>query len=149
MFHDSDSNVDLLAEWRWLVGGRARLLGWASSGDLFIVNSKGAVLRLDTGSGDLEACASSVDEFFRALEDRRHAEELLLLPVVREFEARHGELGLEECLGFATLPVFGGVYSVENRRRLRVAEHAAFTGDVHRQIRELPDGAQVSVNVIP
>jgi len=149
MFHESDSTADLIGNWRWLLGGSARLLGWASSGDLFIVDAKGVVTRIDTGSGDLEPCASSVGEFYRGLEDHTRAEGLLLLPVVREFEARHAQLGPGECLGFTMLPVFGGVYSVDNRCRLAVAEHASFTGDVHHQIRDLRDGEQVAVKVIP
>lgn len=149
MFHKSDSPVDLIRDWRWLLGGSVRLIGWASSGDLFIVDAKGAVMRLDTGSGELEPCASSIGEFYRALEDRGRAADLLLLPVVHEFESRHGNLGPDECLGFTALPVFGGVYSVGNRRRVTVAEHASFTGDIHRQIRDLPDGEEVSVKVIP
>jgi hypothetical protein len=149
MFHESDSTADLLEGWRWLLGGTARLLGWAESGDLFVIDAKGVVLHLDTGSGDLEPCASSVPEFYRELENGESTERLLLLPVVREFAVRHGRFRPGECLGFTTLPVFGGDYSVENRFRLSVAEHAAFTGDVHRQIRDLPDGAQVSARVIP
>jgi hypothetical protein len=149
MFHKSDSTADLINEWRWLVGGSVRLLGWASSGDLFDVDAKGVVTRVDTGSGELERCALSIGEFYLGLEDRERAESLLLLPVVREFKAHHGQLRPGECLGFATLPVFGGRYSVENRRRLTVTEHASFTGDVHRQIRDLPDGEQVSIKVIP
>jgi hypothetical protein len=148
MFHESDLTADLISNWRWLLGGSARLLGWTSSGDLLIVDTKGVVTRVDTGGGDLEPCASSIGEFYRGLEDHGLSEGILLLSVVREFEARYGPLGPAECLGFITLPVFGGAYSIENRRRVPIAEHASFTGDVHRQIRDLPDGAQVSFKVI-
>lgn len=149
MLHEPDNSSDLLAEWCWLLRPTATLASWSSSGDLFVATPGGAIARLDTGGGDLELVAASRDEFRRALEDPEQAENLLLLPVVRDFEASEGRLGAGECLGFRTLPVFGGAYTVENRVRRSIAEHAGFTGDVHRQIRDLLDGAQVRLKVIP
>jgi hypothetical protein len=45
--------------------------------------------------------------------------------------------------------VLGGSYSVENRYAISIAEHASFSGDLHRQIRDLPDGTAVRVKVVP
>ena len=149
MFHEADGSADLLREWRWLLGRHARLMGWAASGDLFMSDVRGAVLHLDTGAGQFEEVARDAVDFQTALRDESQAEALLLLPVVRAFEQRHGPLGPGECLGFTTLPVFGGTYTAENRYRLSIAEHAAFTGNVHRQIRDLPEGAQVQVKIVP
>lgn len=149
MFHVANDALDLLAEWRWLLGGRPRLVGWSAAGDLFARAPNGAVLRLDTGGGTLERAAPSLEAFEHFLRDTEKAAELLLLPVVRAFEDRHGPLGAGECLGFTTLPILGGSYTVENRYRLSMAEHAAFTGDAHRQLRDLPDGAAVKIKIVP
>ena len=149
MFHEPDGSADLLHEWRWLLGGHARLVGWTASGDLFVTDVRGAVLHLDTGAGQFEEVAPNAVDFHITLRDESQAEALLLLPVVRAFEQRHGPLGSGECRGFTTLPVFGGTYTTENRYRLSIAEHAAFTGNVHRQIRDLPEGAQVQLKIVP
>jgi len=149
MFYEAHSSLDLLAAWRWLLGGRPRLLGWSAAGDLFVRAPDGAVLRLDTGGGELERAAPSLEAFEHALRDPEQAAALLLLPVVRAFEEREGPLGAGECLGFTTLPILGGSYTVENRYRLSVREHAAFTGDVHRQLRDLPDGTAVQIRIVP
>jgi hypothetical protein len=45
--------------------------------------------------------------------------------------------------------VFGGAYTADNRYSIRIAEHASFTGDLHRQIRDLPDGTVVKRRVVP
>lgn len=74
--------------------------------------------------------------------------DLLVLPVVHEFKQRHGPLRPGECLGFTTLPVFGGANTVENRVRLPIVEYAAMTGDVHRQLRDLPNGTSASITII-
>jgi hypothetical protein len=149
VFHETNQSLDLLAEWRWLLGGLPKLLGWSSSGDLFVVDTDGVVSRLDTGSGDLESVAATKDEFYRALQVTTKAEDMLMLSVVREFNQREGPLGPEECLGFTTLPILGGSYTIANRYRLRIAEHAAMTGGVHRQARELSDGTPVRINIVP
>ena len=150
MFHHATpATPDLLAEWRWLLGGIPRLLGWSSSGDLFYVDERARACRLDTGSGDMEVIADSRTEFDSLLADGSRIDDLLLLPVVREFESAHGPLPEASCLGFTTLPVLGGSYSVENRYVISIAEHAAFTGDVHRQIRDLPDGTAIRLKVVP
>ena len=140
---------DLLAAWRWLLGEEPRLVGWSSSGDLFYADGNAAVWRLDTGAGSTELVAASINEFESVLTDPRRREELLLLAVVRAFEAAAGKLSEGQCLGFTTLPVLGGAYWVENRYALSVVEHASFTGDVHRQIRDLPEGAKVRLEIVP
>jgi hypothetical protein len=149
MFHEADGSDDLLANWRWLLGAHDHLLGWSSSGDLFVSDRRHAVSRLDIGAGTLEPVAPSVEALHLALEDPRKAEDLLLLSVVRHFEQQHGILRAGECLGFTMLPVFGGTYTVENRSRLLMREYAAFTGDIHSQIRDSPDGSRVSIKIVP
>ena len=149
MFHEADDGQDLLANWRWLLGGYARLLGWSSSGDLFVIDPCGVVSRLDAGGGDLEPVAATAADFHRLLHDPEGVDDLLLLPVVRAFERRYGPLRPGECLGFTTLPILGGGYTAENRFRLPIVEHAAVTGDLHRQLRDLPDGTKVSVRIVP
>src|SRR5690349_11821136 len=150
MFHLATSDApDLLAAWRWLLGGRARLHGWSAGGDLFYADGQGQIWRLDAGAGETEGVAPSPAAFAEALADPAARDELLMLPVVAAFEAAHGPISAANCLGFRTLPVFGGTYTVDNRYALPVAEFAAFTGDVHRQIRDLPDGAQVQLRVVP
>lgn len=105
--------------------------------------------RLDTGSGEPDLVADSSEAFERMLTDASVAEDLLLLPVVRTFEVVHGELAADHCLGFTTLPVFGGAYTADNRYALPVVEHASFTGDVHRQIRDHPDGTAIRLKTVP
>jgi hypothetical protein len=149
MYHRAEHQQELLKNWRWLVGGLPTLLGWSSAGDLFVAQPNGVVQRIDTGYGELEPVAESIAQFEEALGDPEVEWELCLLPVVRQFEQEHGPLLGNECLGFTTLPIFKGTYSAENRYRLTIAEHAAFTGDLHSQIRDLPDGAMVRLKIIP
>lgn len=148
MYHTADGEEDILTAWRWLVAD-VRLLGWSSAADLFVIDAHGAVQRVDTGSGDVERVADSREAFTAMLGDPTRADDLLLLPIVAAFEKTHGCPGPGTCLGFKTLPALGGSYTPENRYAVSASEHAAFTGDVHRQIRDLPDGAQIVIKTVP
>src|SRR6185503_15095204 len=146
MLHEaSASDQRLLAEWRWLTGGLPRLLAWSSGGDLFVSNPDGSVAMIDCGAGELAVVARSEAEFRTHMLDERQADEMLQRPVVEAFEAHHGQLAPDQCLGYTKLPILGGEYTVGNRFSLSIAEHASFTGDLHRQIRDLPDGSQVTL----
>jgi hypothetical protein len=147
MFHHS--SADLLQEWRWLIGGHPRTIGWSLSGDVFYQDFEGRVWHLDTGAGETELVAASRDAFFDLLSNSATEAELLLRPVVEDFVDNHGPLLADECLGFTRLPILGGTYSAENRYRLSMTEHAAVTGDMHRQLRDLPDGTAVRVTTVP
>jgi len=150
MYHEtSDSDEELLPSWRWLIGGLPRLLGWSSAGDLFVVSPEGQVAMLDPGGGNVEILADSVTAFHALLRDGKRAAALLQQPIVDAFEATNGPLPEGRCLSFTTLPVFGGAYTVENRYSLPIKEHAGVTGEIHRQIRDLPDGAKVQFKIVP
>lgn len=53
----------------------------------------------------------------------------------------------DQCYAFTTLPVLGGEYSVENVCIMRWEEWFSFTADIFQQIKDLPDGATVRLNV--
>ena len=150
MFHQTTpSTPDLLAQWRWLLGGLPRLVGWSAAGDLFYLDEAARVCRLDTGAAEYELVAESMAEFDSLFRDSKRMGEVCLLSIVRAFEAAYGPLPEDHCLGFTTLPVFGGAYSAENRYVISVSEHASFPGDLHRQIRDLPDGTTIRLKVVP
>ncbi len=150
MFHyASSADQQLLAEWRWLIGGLPQLIGWSSGGDLFIHTADGKIAMIDPGAGNVTVAADTLAAFRAQLEDADRSAELLQLALVRAFETSRNRLQPGCCLGFKQLPALGGSYDLENRFPLSITEHAAFTGDVHRQIRDLPDGAKVKFKIVP
>jgi len=46
------------------------------------------------------------------------------------------------------LPIIGGEYIVGNFYKLSIEEHFSITGEIHRQLRNLPNGAEVRVKFI-
>ena len=148
-YHQVTTTDKLLDEWRWLIGGLPTLVGWSSAADLFVRSAEGKIAMIDSGAGVINVVAESESEFQSQLRNPAKAAELLQLDVVEAFVRADGALPADRCLGYRTLPALGGSYAVENRYALSMAEHAAFTGDVHRQIRDLPDGARVKIKIVP
>ena len=138
---------DPLAEWRWKLGGAAKIVALSRSGDAFVAELDGKIWWLDTGAGELREVAPSAPAFFQLLEQSASAARLLLTPVVEEFVRVHGPIPEGKCLGFTQLPVLGGSYSVENRWLAPAVEHFRLTGELHRQIRDLPDGTRVNIRI--
>jgi hypothetical protein len=144
---DLPGSIDILSEWRWKIGGAARIVELSLSGDAFVSEQDGRVLWLDTGGGTLTEVAPSQVAFYERLTRPREAAELLLAPVVEEFIRRRGPIPPGKCLGFNQYPVLGGSYKAENRWPAPILEHFGVTGEVHRQIRDLPDGTPIRIQV--
>jgi hypothetical protein len=149
LFHQASTKHALLEPWRWLIGGAPTLVGWSAGGDMFIEQADGKIAMIDLGAANVSVVADGKAEFRAQLATPRGAAELLQLAVVEAFVSTHGALHRDCCLGYTTLPALGGSYTVDNRYSVRIEEHAAFTGDVHRQIRDLPDGAKVTIKIVP
>ena len=141
--------ADPLAEWRWKIGGAARILALSRSGDAFVMQPNGRVAWLDTGAGDLEDVAASGADFEHLLEQPDQAARLLLAPVVEEYVRLHGPFPLGKCLGFTKLPVLGGSYSIENRWLAPAVEHFGLTGQLHWQLKDLTEGTNVRIDIVP
>jgi hypothetical protein len=139
---------DPLAEWRWKLGGAAKIVALSRSGDAFVAQVDGTIWWLDTGAGEFTEVAPSSEAFSQLLDQPASAARLLLAPVVEEFIRLHGPIPAGKCLGFTQLPVLGGSYSIENRWLSPAVEHFGLTGEVHRQIRDLPDGTRVNIRIV-
>ena len=138
---------DALATWRWRVGADSEVVALSLSGDIFFRDGSGQIFWLDTGAGTVEHIASTEQTFWQVLADPARAKELLLQPVVESF-LQDGSFPIGKCLGYKVLPVFGGAYSGDNRVMFTAAEHFAVTGNVHEQIKDLPDGGSVEFTIV-
>lgn len=144
----AESLVSALASWSWLLGEGLRPRWLSRSGDVFLVGARGEVLWLETGGGTLTRIAASEREFEEGLAEAVWRDEWLLETVIARL-ARQGQVpAAGECFGYRILPVLGGAYDGENRVVVAGAEHVGLTGELHRQIRDLPDGATVRLEIV-
>ncbi|WP_148087920.1 DUF1851 domain-containing protein [Gemmata obscuriglobus] len=116
-------------------------------GDLFLISSDGAVSMLDVGTGTLTTVASNATSFDAQLTDEEIADQWLMGSLVESAVAAGLMIGRGECYGFKRPPVLGGDYTVENTFVLPVSEHLAFLGELHKQLRDMPDGSSVELKI--
>ena len=145
---DDDAVRALRSSWRWLIGDDWTPLLFSIWGDAFF-SREGQVQWLNTGVGEVTTVAANEDEFREALGGERATDWFLpgLVTTLHEAGKRPGE---GECFTYAIYPVFAeGKYEVWNFAPVPAREHFSVSGQLHREIAELPDGAAVRLSVEP
>ena len=102
----------------------------------------------DVGAGTLKKLAESRDDFCRLVDEGENANDWLAIPLVDEMVASGMRLKPGQCYGFKIPPVLGGQYSGENLGPLSIADYLGAFGSIHEQMKDLPDGSRVVLEVV-
>jgi hypothetical protein len=108
---------------------------------------EGAVRRFEPETGDLEIVARTLEDWARRVLSDASFE--TGFPLAREWAARHAPLARGQRLVPKKPFVLGGDYAVENLYVLDDVKAMRFRASIARQIRGLPDGTKVSLEVSP
>lgn len=133
----------LLHEWTWLIPPAFTVWIMNRFGDLFIVLEDGSIHMLDVGGGTLRKVAENRADFATRIDDTDNANEWLMIPLIDRLVSQGVTLAGGRCYSYKVPPVLGGTYTVENVSMLPIVEHYGAYGSIHRQIMNLPDGAEV------
>jgi hypothetical protein len=138
----------VLREWTWMLPPTFTVWLMNRIGDLFLVMPDGSVHMLDIGRGTLERIAND-RAHFRELCDREpdKANDWLVISLTDELVARNMLLGPGQCYSFTIPPIMGGEWRPENIWVCPIHEHFDVFGSIHHQIKDLPDGTIVELNV--
>jgi hypothetical protein len=132
-----------LASWRWI--GLDDLDPWFSTafGDVFLIGDDG-VYWLDICAGELTRPFASAEDAKRALGTDDGLDEYLLAGLA--FAAEEAGLVAEgnDILDFKVPPVLGGEFEVANLAVTDFEVAVNLAGQLHEQIKDLPDGAEVT-----
>ena len=145
---DFDWN-SLLAGWAWLLPPTFTVWLMNRFGDLFVITPDGMVHMLDIGAGVFVKLADSRDELSKTIDEEDNANNWLMIPLVDSARAAGMTLAPGECYSFKLPPVLGGQYALENVFVLELSKHFGAYASIHNQLRNVPDGTQVQVNVRP
>lgn len=135
----------VLAPWNWLLPKALTVWLVNRFGDAFIVLDDNSVHMLDVGGGTFERLADSRDHFCDLLDVDHNASDWLMIPLIDALVAADKPLKPGCCYGYLRNPVLGGEYSVDNSIVIPIAEHYGLNAEIHQQIRDLPDGSQVTI----
>lgn len=147
---DGISVERLLREWKWLASGEFNLLAVNAFGDLFLQDSRGWAHRLDVTSGTISPIATSTEEFREAAKDVRRKKDWLLEDLAEQAEHEGCCPGKGQCLGGKIPFVFAqSANAPDNMYVADLYEFVSFMGDLHSQMKNVPDGGQVKIKVQP
>jgi hypothetical protein len=135
-----------LGAWSSILPTTARVLRTNLFGDSFVIDGIGGVHILERAACSAERIAASEQEFWRTVENDPQGWQLRPLADA----CRHAGkiLADGQCYAFTRPPVLGGDYSVENVWVAPWREWFSFTADLFRQIKDLPEGATVTLKVV-
>jgi hypothetical protein len=138
----------LVEDWTWLIGDDMTPIMISSIGDMFVKNNHNNVFWLHIGSGEFEKVANTVEEFDHKLQDDEQVNEWFMIHLVDEIKNSGKELIQGKLYSYSKLPIIGGSYSADNFYLLGIAEHFSVMGDIHKQLKDLPDGTEVIIKVV-
>jgi hypothetical protein len=146
--HDGIDWPKALAEWSWLLPAKFTLWLVNRFADLFLVLPDGSVHMLDVGVGTLSRLADSRDEFRSRLDEGDNANQWFMIPLVDQLVAVGVKLQQGHCYAFKVPPVLGGQYTIDNVAPLPIWDYLGAYGSIHGQLRDVPDGTQVVLEVV-
>ncbi|KLU06266.1 hypothetical protein RISK_001477 [Rhodopirellula islandica] len=114
-------------------------------GDVFAVLDDDRVHMLGVGGGTFERVADSRDHFCDLLDVDDNASEWLMISLIDALVAAGKPLKSGYCYGYLRNPVLGGNCAVANSIVIPINEHFGLNAELHQQIKDLPDGAQVTI----
>jgi hypothetical protein len=143
---DSD---DLLDDWRWLLSeSHFKVFRATAMGDLIIQDDGGNFHFLDMLEGKVRPLATSEEELWAKLSDRRLRKLIMFTFTVRELQEKGVSLAPGKCYSPDHPPILGGDSSAENLRPCDILVHSSIMGQLHRQVKDLPPGTKISDVII-
>jgi hypothetical protein len=140
----------LLREWKWLAPGAFSLLAVNAFGDLFLQDTSGSVHRLDVTSGTISVIATSAVEFREAAKDTDKKKYWFLEELARQAEGQGYSPRKGQCVAGKIPFVFAqSANASDNMYVADIYEYVSFLGDLHSQMKDVPNGGQVRIKVQP
>ncbi len=126
--------------WGWIGIEPLTIVGENDFGNLMIEDVDAKYWRLSPEDVDCEVVANDRDELDRLSQDQDFLEDWYMHALVEQAKESLGELseGRKYCL---VIPgALGGEYGISNIKTAPLVELVRFSGDLAKQIKDLPDG---------
>ena len=149
----SDPAIDIeeaLESWRWLIPEPVILLAMTAFGDLFVIAADGSVLFLDTAAGSCCRVAESRMGWQELLGDKEQVEQWFMPALLTQLLSNGVSLAEGQCFTPKRSICFGGELIPGNWQPGSWRVHLYRLGQLHEQLKDLPDGARITkINFTP
>jgi hypothetical protein len=135
---------DICSDWQWGLEGQKSVALVSCIGDMFLIGKNGTINWLDTGVGQITKVAENLEEFEILLGNEHNIDNWFLPPLVEQLIEQGKILKENEVYSFKIIPALGGSYSIDNFEVTDISVHFSMTGQIHQQIKDLPDGIRIN-----
>jgi hypothetical protein len=135
---------NLLKSWEWLIGTDKKIILISSIGDAFLEDNSGICYWLNVGEGIIEKVAENITEFEKKLTDNEIVEEWFLIELVAELKKSGIKLTENNLYSYKKYPILGGEYLPENFELTDIEVHFEISGQIYKQVKELPIGTKIN-----
>lgn len=142
----SPSGVDLsslLADWEWAMCESMTPVLITAMGDIFAQGETRRIFFIDTSAGQIEKVAENGDEFQNLLRNANFVTAKMYPALILKWRKAGILLGPGEVYSYSHPLALGGDDSVDNIAAVDVAVHVSISGQIHRQIKDLPEGTDI------
>ena len=133
--------------WGWKLGEPVAIIATNRFGNAVVQNKDGQFFRIIPEELQCELLAQSSSE----LEEKRSRDDFVrdweMAALVERAESTLGQLAEGEVYYLVVPGCLGGKYSEENIRKITLRELLGCSGDMARQIDDVPDGGSVVIRV--
>ena len=136
----------LTKDWAWLIGDEFTPIIITSIGDMFLSTRQGEIYWLNVGEGTFDPVANGLVELKDKLNNEQVADEWFMFELAKALESSISRLHQGKLFSFKKLPIIGGTYDISNFQLIDIEVHFSLTGQIHKQLRDLPDGTKVNIS---
>ena len=138
---------DLLSDWQPLIPPQSSIWLLTKFGELFFRQADGKIGMLQVSGFQYEVVAKDTTDFQEWLVDPDKLSGWFLAPLVDHLEAVGRSLQPDQCYSFIKPLGLGGSLTADNVMTVPIREHFGLWGEVFRQIKDVPDGGEVTFNL--
>lgn len=133
--------------WAWALEDPTQVLMVNAFGNVLVTCHDGTLWRVVPE--ELTARKIRDDSnYLAAFEDEEFREDWLFEGMVDAAKAALGPLDEGQCYAFTTWPIMGGPFTPDNLYVATTTEWLGVSGEVGRQIKDLPNGAKITLDII-
>lgn len=132
----------LVEDWEWLVGQAKLPILVCAIGDAFLQDTdSGEIYFLNTAFAESQPVAEGIDELKRMLADSAFVMDHFEPEMVQDLRENGVVLKPGEVYSFKKPLVLGGEPILANVEPMDIEVHFSLSGQIHEQVKDLPDGA--------
>ncbi len=142
----SPDGVDLnglLSDWEWAIPEPLRPVLLTAMGDAFAQGESGAVYFIDMVEGTITSVADDGPSFQSLLSDTQFVTDHMFPSRIVQLRNAGKTLQPTHVYSHKQPLVLGGSDDADNVDMTDVSVHVSIHGQIHRQVKDLPDGASI------